>query len=204
MIRRSLFSLFALVTVNVSAQTPTSDSASAPGFEDNSFLVEEAYNQDAGVVQHISGLAIDHRNKSYEYDFTQEWPIGSIRHQLSYMLPLVHSGIPTSTTGIGDVMLNYRYQLVGDGDAAVAVAPRFSLTLPSGRWETGAGKGALGYETFLPVSIVISDFLVTHLNAGARYTPSARNEAGDRAGIAKYTLAGSGIFRVMTYFNLML
>jgi hypothetical protein len=202
--RSALILALALIATNASAQTPANDSAKGPAFEDNSFLVEEAYNQDAGVVQHISGLSIDHMNKSYEYDFTQEWPVGSIRHQLSYMIPLAHSGIPTSTTGIGDVMLNYRYQLVGDGDAAVAVAPRFSLALPSGSWKTGAGSGAVGYEAFLPMSFVASDFLVTHLNAGVRYTPSARNESGDRAGIAKYTLGGSGIFRVMPYFHLML
>jgi hypothetical protein len=106
MSRTAFVFAIALIAMKASAQTSASDSARAPAFEDNSFLVEEAYNQDAGVVQHITGLSIDHRTKSYEYDFTQEWPVGSIRHQLSYMIPLVHSGIPTSTTGIGDVIGN--------------------------------------------------------------------------------------------------
>jgi hypothetical protein len=193
-----------ICAANLPAQAPAPDSAMTPGIEDNSFIVEEAYNQDADVVQHISGLSLDRTNKSYEYDFTQEWPVGSIRHQLSYMIPIVHQGKPSSTTGIGDVFLNYRYQLVGDGEAIVAVAPRFSVALPTGSWKTGAGNGAVGYEAFLPASIVVSELLVTHLNAGIRYTPSARNQSGDRAGIWKYTLGGSEIVRLLPNFNLML
>lgn len=189
--------------LSLGAQSIASDSAKTPGFQDNSFLVEEAYNQDAGVVQHISGLSIDRTNKSYEYDFTQEWPVGGISHQLSYLVPLVHSSDPKST-GIGDVLLNYRYQLVGDGEAVLAVAPRFSVAVPTGDWKKGAGRGSVGYEGFLPASIVLSDLVVTHLNAGLRYTPTARNEAGDRAPVWKYTLGGSGIITIAPTFHLML
>ena len=32
------------------------DPRPAAGLQDNSFLIEEAYNQEAGVVQHIMGL----------------------------------------------------------------------------------------------------------------------------------------------------
>jgi hypothetical protein len=188
----------------LSAQVVATDSAKAAGIQDNSFLVEEAYNQDAGVVQHITNLTVDRATRAYELDFTQEWPVGSIKHQLSYMLPLVNSGRPDKTSGIGDVNLNYRYQLAGDGDAIVAVSPRFTVSLPTGNWKTGAGHGALGYELFLPASIVVSDLLVTHLNAGVQLTPSARNQFGDRAGIARYTLGGSEIFRVLPNFNFML
>ena len=84
------------------------------------------------------------------------------------------------------------------------MSPRFSLALPTGSWRTGTGNGATGYEAFLPVSVVISDLFVTHWNAGVRYTPSARNDAGQRAGIAKYTLGGSGIMLLLPNLNLML
>lgn len=194
----------ALLAVRLPAQMPAPDSAKPPSFQDNSFLVEEAYNQEAGVVQHISGLGIDAVSKSYEYDFTQEWPLSGITHQLSYMIPLVRSAVPRKTTGIGDLLLNYRYQLLGDGDATVAVSPRLTLALPTGHWRDGAGNGAVGAEAFLPVSVVVSDLLVTHWNAGVRYTPSARNDRGDRAAIAKYTLGGSGIIRLSPNFHLML
>ncbi|MBA3646365.1 MAG: transporter [Gemmatimonadaceae bacterium] len=191
------------LTSGVRAQSAATDSAKTPGIQDNSFLIEEAYNQEAGVVQHISALNIDRTNKSYEYDFTQEWPAGGIAHQLSYTIPLVHSA-GSMSTGIGDVLLNYRYQLVGDGDAPLAVSPRFSVAFPTGDWKNDAGRGAAGYEGFLPVSIAVSNMLVTHLNAGARYTPSARNASGDRADVWKYALGGSEILAISPTFNLML
>ncbi len=40
--------------------------------QDNSFLVEEAYNQEAGVVQHISTFTRYQESKDWIYTFTQE------------------------------------------------------------------------------------------------------------------------------------
>jgi len=65
----------------------------AEGIQDNSFLIEEAYNQEAGVVQHI--LNIVHRanrhagakSDEFSFVFTQEWPAFSQTHQLSYTAP---------------------------------------------------------------------------------------------------------------------
>src|SRR4029077_1654514 len=49
----------------------------AKGIQDNSFFIEEAYNQEPGVVQHIFNLPIDFTNGSREIapSFTQEWPV---------------------------------------------------------------------------------------------------------------------------------
>lgn len=44
--------------------------------QDNSFLVEEAYNQEPGVVQHISTFTRFQESKDWIYTFTQEWPVG--------------------------------------------------------------------------------------------------------------------------------
>ncbi|MGZ8391565.1 MAG: hypothetical protein ACXWWK_01855, partial [Gemmatimonadales bacterium] len=52
--------------------------------QDNSFLIEEAYNQESGVVQHISTFALAADGDAWGYGFTQEWPLGGIRHQFSY------------------------------------------------------------------------------------------------------------------------
>src|SRR3989441_13276519 len=117
------------------AQQDSASSASAqPGIQDNSFLIEEAYNQNFGVVQHISSFTRFWNSKDWAYIFTQEWPVpGDARHQLSYTLAFLHAGaLPSSGVGIGDVALNYRYQLVGDSNARVAFAPRFSLFFPTG------------------------------------------------------------------------
>src|SRR6185369_9428280 len=59
------------------------------GIMDNSFLVEEAYNQEPGVIQHIlTGFyGINTRAGSEErglsLTFTQEWPVFSQAHQFS-------------------------------------------------------------------------------------------------------------------------
>src|SRR5882672_12210441 len=112
----------------------TSAPAVEPGIQDNSFLVEEAYNQNFGVVQHISSFTRFWDSKDWVYTFTQEWPVpGDERHQFSYTLALQHAGaFPGSGAGIGDVLLNYRYQLVGNGDTKLACSPRATLMFPTG------------------------------------------------------------------------
>ncbi len=194
---------FGVFATALSAQAPD-DSAKTPSIQDNSFIVEEAYNQEAGVVQHIFAFGIERATHNSELGITQEWPAGGITHQLSYTIPLLHSGTPVKRSSLGDVLLNYRYQAIGDGSTIVAISPRFSVSLPTGDWKKGDGTGAAGYEAFLPASLVLSDLVVGHLNAGLRYTPSARNSVGDRAGTKKLTLGGSAILRAAPLFNLLL
>ena len=56
--------------------------------EDNSFFIEEAYNQEARVVQHISTFSyVAGAAPERDGSFTQEWPIGGQAHQLSYTIP---------------------------------------------------------------------------------------------------------------------
>lgn len=161
---------------------------------DNSFLIEEAYNQEPGVVQHISTFAREETGGSWEYGFTQEWPLGGIRHQLSYTVPLVHpDGVGT---GLGDVLLNYRYQLVGDGTGPLHVAPRLSLVLPTGSEEDGRGSGSVGLEGNFPVSLVAGNALAFHSNTG--FTLDGESGAVD------VRLGASGILRVRRWVNFML
>ena len=174
---------------------------SPPKIQDNSFLVEEAYNQEAGVVQHIMTFQNQRGSNDYEAAFTQEWPVGSIRHQLSYDIPFARIG---SKSGLGDLGVNYRYQLMGDGNTALAIAPRFSVILPTGDWKKSRGNGAVGVDLNLPVSYVLSPDLVTHINAGMSVTPSARNVAGQRARIHDWTLAQSLIMTRSSFIQPML
>ena len=149
--------------------------------QDNSFLIEEAYNQERGVVQHINTFSRAFEGGGWAYAFTQEWPLFSPLHQLSFTVPLEDT---FGGTGIGDVAINYRYQLVGDGASPAAVSPRLSLLLPTGDEEQGRGAGGVGVQAALPVSLVLSDRLVSHTNAGVTWTPAARNELGDEAATA--------------------
>ena len=166
-----------LFAVDCSAQQSPSPS---PNIQDNSFLVEEAYNQNFGVVQHISSFTRFWNSQDWNYTFTQEWPVpGDARQQLSYSLAVLHAGaFPGSGVGIGDVFLNYRYQLVGSGDTRVAFAPRLSLIFPSGDSTLGRGQGSFGLQTSLPLSVILAKKLVSHWNAGATVLPQSAGLLG--------------------------
>ena len=179
-------------------------SAASPAvaqIQDNSFLIEEAYNQERGVVQHISTFERPSGGGAWAYSFTQEWPLGGIQHQLSYTLPVQNDD---RGTGVGDIGLNYRYQLVGDPEAPVVVAPRISLLLPTGDSDEGRGAGAVGFQTNLPLSLVLGPQVVTHWNAGATIIPSARNLLGQEATAASFNLGASAVWLFRPAFNLML
>ncbi|HEX6852132.1 MAG TPA: transporter [Candidatus Polarisedimenticolaceae bacterium] len=132
--------------------------------QDNSFLVEEAYNQETRVVQHISNWTRDDDSGDWAYTFTQEWPVRSQKHQLGFTLPYVHL---EDRNGVGDLFVNWRYQAVGSGETPVAFAPRLSLLLPTGDDDRGRGSGELGAQVNLPLSVTLGKRFVSHLNAGA-------------------------------------
>ena len=178
----------------------------SPGIQDNSFLVEEAYNQAFGVVQHIQSFQRFWNSKDWIYTFTQEWPVDpSPRHQLSYTLSALHSGDqPASGAGFGDVILNYRYQVLGNGDAKVAFAPRLSLLLPTGDYHLGRGTGGVGVQGSLPFSVVMTKKLVTHWNLGTTIIPSSINTGGDTATTFGYYFGQSFIWLAHPRFNVLL
>src|SRR4029453_449751 len=76
---------------------------------DNSFLVEEAFNQEAGIFQNIFNAS--RSEHVWSSTFTQEWPIASQTHQFSYPLAWAHS----DSFSFGDALLNYRYQAMMEG-----------------------------------------------------------------------------------------
>ena len=198
LIRRLLPALF-LVTA-LAAQEKQ-----AGPIQDNSFLVEEAYNQEPGVVQHISTFTRFRESKDWIYTFTQDWPVGGLAHQLSYTLPWQRLGASLDgKQAVGDIALNYRYQLLGDGNAPVAIAPRLSVLMPTGNEQTGYGRGATGIQVMLPVSWVLSDAFVAHSNLGATRTPNAKNTVGDKATAQDLTLGQSLIWLAHPRFNVML
>jgi hypothetical protein len=202
MLRKLLPALIVLAIARfLSAQTQNEPKP----IQDNSFLVEEAYNQEKGVVQHINTFSYFAESHGWFYTFTQEWPVPlHQRHQLSYTLMVVRPGDPSQGAGFGDTLLNYRYQLVGNGDSRIAFAPRLSLIFPTGDSKLGRGFGGTGVQTSLPLSVVVNRKLVTHWNAGATFVPSAQDAAGDHAASAGYNFGQSFIWLVHPRVNFML
>lgn len=168
--------------------------------QDNSFLLEEAYNQEDGVIQHIQSYLYNKKTRDWLYTFTQEWPVPKQAHQLSYTIPVAHLQ-EGDTTGLGDIAINYRYQLIMKGP--LAVSPRFSLILPTGDEKRGMGRGATGYQVNLPVSVEIGEQWVSHWNAGATFTPDAKEAGGSKADTWGYNLGASVIWLAEETFNVM-
>lgn len=166
---------------------------------DNSFLIEEAYNQDADTMQSITTFSF--RRSEWNFNFTQEFAVKSRRHQLGYSVTAERG---SGERGFGDTAINYRYQLLGmnEGDK-VYVSPRFSLVLPTGDSGSERGGGAVGYQFNLPVSVEHSRRFVTHYNAGATFTPRARNERRERATTKDFNLGQSVVWLAKPRFNVL-
>ena len=175
--------------------------------EDNSFFIEEAYNQERGVVQHISNAVYQaNPRKNIAFSFTQEWPLWGEDHQISFTVPyqFVEGG---SLSGLGDVLINYRYQLF-EKESWAAVAPRLSLSLPSGNAEKGRGTGGTGVQVSLPASRYLSESLVAHVNVGLTIMPRAKGYRSDgfevEHALVSYDFGASLIWITAPHFNLML
>jgi hypothetical protein len=83
LIHLMVISFLIQISEALSAQT-TETEKFTPAIEDNSMFVEEAYNQEDRVVQHISNLVFLPVNEdNIYYSFTQEWPAFVLKHQLS-------------------------------------------------------------------------------------------------------------------------
>ena len=169
----------------------------AKGIQDNSFLVEEAYNQEPGVVQHILNVLMTSKDgqKEISASFTQEWPIFSQLHQFSYTVP--HTFIEDEH-GFEDIRLNYRFQALMEDAQNPAFAPRFTLVVPIGDAEKGFRHDRLGYEVNLPFSKIVGDRWTLHFNAGCSLFPNVQDHD-----LWNYNLGASAIYAVSANFNLM-
>lgn len=195
---KTLFPLIVAVLLNSMVSVAKAEKAAK--IEDNSFLIEEAYNQEAGIIQHIFTWQRKTEG-AWDATFTEEVPVGSQLHQLSATIPYSRTANPAGESGLGDVLLNYRYQWLANETAAVA--PRVSVVFPSGSSSKGLGSGATGLQFNLPASVSINDKWVTHLNTGLTYLPDAKNTTGQKATNTSVNFGGSVIYLLSETFNLM-
>lgn len=175
---------------------PDAAAQSKFGIADNSFLVEEAFNQETGIFQNIFVMTRS-RTGLWSGSFTQEWPVPGQRHQLSFTAPLsVLSGDAT----FGDALINYRLQVSNGAGAAPAFAPRLSLVLPTSADRRAFGVSGAGWQVNLPLSKE-SGALMFHANVGA--TRLREGGSGTPWTTTPFA-AGSVIVAVRPMFNLML
>jgi len=176
----------------------------SPAIEDNSMLIEEAYNQEDRVVQHISNFVfLPNLKDNFFYAFTQEWPAFGLKHQLSYTLQY-NSFNKGAVNGLGDLLINYRYQL-SYKESFVLCSPRLSLIIPTGNKNKGLGFGSWGLQTNLPISKRWTNHFINHINLGTTYLFKVREDVINfNKPLVSYFGGISLIWLVTEKFNLML
>jgi DtxR family Mn-dependent transcriptional regulator len=187
-----------VVLMLVAASTVFAQSARPFEITDNSFLIEEAFNQERGTMQTIATFRMNARN-DWDATLTQEWPLFGQTHQFSYTLPMTAT---TGGRGLGDALINYRLQVLTDEDGTPAFSPRLSLILPTGDSRRGLGDGGVGWQVNLPFSEQAGDTYL-HWNLGFTHIPSASGPDGDYTVFTP--LAGaSAIWRAAPMVHLMM
>lgn len=170
--------------------------------QSNGFLVEEAYLQERGELQHTVSFS-RMRGASWHSSLAQEYPLRSDKHQLSFSLPSRLQKTGEHGGGVGDVEVAYSYGLVGSGTSRAAVAPTVALLLPTGSVEKEMGTGGFGAELMLPVSLMLHRRFAAHSNAGLGFTPRARNAEDEVVRLREYKLGQSLVWLARPRFNLL-
>ena len=124
--------------------------------------------------------------------------------QLSYTIPYQRTDATSGRqSGVGDIALNYRYQLAGSGDTRFACTPRVSLLFPTGDEQEALGSGGVGVQINVAASSVLSDRLVAHTNFGGTYTRSTKNERDEEAATSSINAGQSFIWTATPTLNVL-
>jgi hypothetical protein len=189
-------------TLNHQATEEHGLAADYEDIEDNSFLIEEAFNQDPGVEQHIQTYQLM-ADKSFLYTFTEESPVGGRDHQLSVTVPFLGTAENTGAqSGLGDIAANYRYQLLNG--PKYFVSPRLTLLTGSGDFHRGLGYGAVGYQLNVPLSVKILPRLISHWNVGSTFVPQRKSAGGESFTTVTWNYGASLIWLATYHLNFML
>jgi hypothetical protein len=171
--------------------------------QSNGMLVDTAYHQEAGEVQHA--LTFSHSHKGgWASVISQEWPVLSEKHQVSFSLPadlLVKRA--DGHRGVGDLTLEYSYALIGNNKSRLTVSPGVGFSLPTGSVAKGFGAGGPGTLVKLPISVMLSRRFASNSTVELRYVSSAENADGDHFHIWKYEVGQSFVWFAKPRFNVL-
>ena len=115
-----------------------------PDLVDNSFFLEEAFNQPIGVVQFVQ----DYNTLTNEFTHTGELPLGQKDHQFSYLVGQDQNIDP---------VLSYRFQSISE--PSVYLAHRFGVIVP-------LENERYGFEFKQAFTYVLNDRWMAHWNFG--------------------------------------
>ncbi|HEU4520638.1 MAG TPA: hypothetical protein VFT12_01475 [Thermoanaerobaculia bacterium] len=132
--------------------------AETPSLPNSTFLVEEAWRADSMVMQH----AVAYGSDEWSYTWTHEWASAERPHRVAWSLPLTPGPVA------GDLSLDYVYQIKGEENDWLAIAPRVSAMVPF----SGSSPGL---QLALPVTISHTARFATHWNIRSTWTRGARS-----------------------------
>lgn len=150
--RRSLL-LFILLTGPVLARV-----------EDNSFLLEEAYNQNPGEIQLIQRYQTFQHERP-EYGVEIEAPITDNTHQFSLAIGRQEN--------LSDLEVGYRFQAINVEGKMLTEGLR--IILPTGSLRNESDHGVVGYEWLQSATVVFNEKISNHWNLGVRVYPNAES-----------------------------
>ena len=180
-------------------------SGTEPQIQDNSFLLEEAYNQEAGVVQTIQTYTRVAGTGDWAYTLTQEWPVPDEKNQLSFTIPIQGLSGPIGVARgtrrpRAELPLPARRQRRGARSPS-ARAP--TLLVPTGDCRRALGSGGFGLQVSVPLSVVLSRHFVAHTNVGATLILSAKDAEGDRANLTNLNAGQSLVWLAHPNVNVL-
>ena len=137
--------------------------------EDNSFLLEEAYNQKKDEYQFIHYYQSSKEGEQ-EYFFQLEAPLTHETHQLSFDFSYLRpSEIPEFT--VSDTQLNYRYQAMKINEHMLT--ERLTLVIPTGSERYDSGSGEYAFSFMQSATFPLGERYMNHWNLGATIYPHA-------------------------------
>jgi hypothetical protein len=188
-----------------------------PHIEDNSMLIDEAFNQTHRNLQHITNVSFSKNTATYSYAL--EIPLKNEKHQLSFSFNYgsikkqdITTGYNLMENGVGDASLSYRPLLFGK-DWQAMVIPRFTLIIPSGNAQKGLGSGGWGSEFGIAITKRIIPAVVTNYNVSYTwickadyYTKAADGNSPVKTELncASKSFGMSAIWLLKPHLNLML
>ena len=181
-----------------------------PNIEDNSMFIEEAFNQERAIIQHISNLIMI--DGDLQYVFTQEIPLPNEKNQLS--IGIVYNSLKTKPSGapshggFGDLYINYRPMLMSKTSWALVI-PRFTIIAPTGNARYGFGSGGWGAQFNMAVTKRLNSKITTHWNAGTtrifkeHFYTNDTNDSVIKKDHTSFNVGASAIYLVSDSFNFM-
>ncbi|MBI4528910.1 MAG: transporter [Deltaproteobacteria bacterium] len=202
-----------VLTLFLGVTAQAADPRPIDGFSDYSFLLEEAYNQERGELQHTlkAFYSQDFRRRGWSFNFEQEWWLFTQDHQVAFTIPFSHLREEGKRQrGVGDILIEYRYQLTEEGSNIPAIAPQFGLILPTGDRNKGTGNGVVGYEWSVAASKKVASRLALHANLGLTYLPRVRVPLDDdqrlspKRSLVSYDVGASVVFALSSDIHMLL